>query len=226
MPAGAATKMSVSSSKWDETREARPSSHHSRQAAPEASRHASNPHADAAHWPTSSRRPSASHRDSQAQGSGSRHPSASHRDSQNHGSGSKSAMVLVRDKSTGKSLLQRATTGASRTRDSRDPTHEPSRHSSARDHGSRTSSSSRPLEITRGQPSTRMRSQSNGTRPTGPGLNTRLERIEEGMHKMKGEERPAAARSTVVIVQQQAAPQRVYGSEAFLAGYAAAKRGQ
>lgn len=133
-------------------------------------------------------------------------------------------MVLVRDKSTGKSLLQRALTGASRTRDSRDPTHESSRHSSStRDHGPRTSSSSHPLELTRGHSSTRARSQTQAACPKAPGFETRLERIEEGMQRNK---EPATARPTVVVVQQQATPQRFYGHDAFCAGYMAAKRGQ
>lgn len=233
-------------------------------------------------------------------------------------------MVLVRDKSTGKSLLQRALTGASRTRDpthdssghstirdhgshtrdSRDPTQDSSRHSTTRDHGSRTSSSSHPLESTRelseaqrsrlyfqrideanraptvirvvdgryyldgerlsmgavhgfqalareraedpqnteneiifetdgeqpsssserGHSSTRARSQTQAARPrsNAPGFETRLERIEEGMQRNR---EPATARPTVVVVQQ-AATQRVYGHDAFCAGYMAAKRGQ
>lgn len=244
MPAGAATQLAVRSSMWDETRATRPSSHHSsrpstRSAAPESmqvssrasSRHdASNSHGDSGRYPLSSH-----------------HPSSSRRDSQTQGSSSKSSMFLTRDKSTGNTLLKRATTAASR-RDTREPTrdstYESSRHSSARDHGSRTTSSLRPMELTRdsthgssrqsstrdhgshtsGTMQTRTRSQSHTARPMG--LETRLEKIEEGMQKMKVEERPATSKPTVVIVQQQAAPQRVYGSSAFCAGYLAAKRGQ
>lgn len=251
MPAGAATQLAVRSSMWDETRATRPSSHHSsrpstRPAAPESmqvssrasSRHdVSKSHGVSGRYPgVSGRYPISSH-----------HPSSSHRDSQTQGSSSKSSMFLTRDKSTGNTLLKRATTAASR-RDTREPTrdstYESSRHSSTRDHGSRTTSTMRPMELTRdsthgssrhsstrdhgsrtsGTMQTRTRSQSHTARPMG--LETRLEKIEEGMQKMKVEERPATSKPTVVIVQQQAAPQRVYGSSAFCAGYMAAKRGQ
>lgn len=228
MPAGAATQLAVRSSMWDETRATRPSSHHSTR--PSTRHDASNSHGDSGRYPISSH-----------------HPSSSHRDSQTQGSSSKSSMFLTRDKSTGNTLLKRATTAASR-RDTREPTrdstYESSRHSSARDHGSRTTSSLRPMELTRdsthgssrqsstrdhgshtsGTMQTRTRSQSHTARPMG--VETRLEKIEEGMQKMKVEERPATSKPTVVIVQQQAAPQRVYGSSAFCAGYMAAKRGQ
>jgi len=260
MPAGAATQLAVRSSMWDETRATRPSSHHSsrpstRSAAPESmqvssraptersSRHgASNSHGDSGRYPISTER-SSRHGSSNSHGDSGRYPisshrpssshHSSHRDSQTQGSSSKSSMFLTRDKSTGKTLLKRATTAASRrdasTRDTREPTHdstyESSRHSSTRDHGSRTSSTMRPMELTRGSTtrdsthlsSTRARSQSHTARPMG--LETRLEKIEEGMQK-------TTSRPTVVIVQQQAAPQRVYGSSAFCAGYMAAKRGQ
>lgn len=232
MPSGAATRITAQGT-WDETRATRPSSHHSsrtstRSAAPEnmqvalrAPSERSSRHDAPSSYHESRHGSQSSHRSS------SHHPS--HHDSRTHGGSSKSTMSLVRDKTSGQtSLLKRATTTAasrrdaptrtyaepsyrSSTRDTRDSTHESSRHSSTRDHASRSS----------GTMQTRTRSQSH-TAPS-MGLTTRLERIEEGMQKMKVAERPATSTTNVVIVQQR--PEVWYGSSAsFCAGYHAARR--
>lgn len=234
MPSGAATRITAQGT-WDETRATRPSSHHSsrtstRSAAPEnmqvalrAPSERSSRHDAPSSYRESRHGSQSSHRSS------SHHPS--HYDSRTHEGSSKSTMSLVRDKTSGQtSLLKRATTTAasrrdaptreyvepsyrSSTRDTRDSTRESSRHPSTRDHASRTS----------GTLQTRARSQSHTTRPMGPGLETRLERIEEGMQKMKVAERPATSTTNVVIVQQR--PEVRYGSSAsFCAGYNAARR--